>query len=255
MDMGYIKLFRKLTQKEFYKQKPFDAAHAWIDLIFLMNSQKASIKYDENKLELLPGQHLTSIVKLAERWGWSRNKVKKQFREWEDDGQVFVRFLDSKGTVLTLPNYESYNDKRAGKGQAKGQEKDTNNIIYNIYSTDVPDDIKIKRPMSDWQVDVSAVMRRLRRINKLEKGEAKLAALLIKQHGFILTVAKLEQIESSDVVFKNAKHARAYIIATLKKSSVGNSAGGGAVPFWKKAVDDFDFEKTMPDIEEFLTRN
>lgn len=254
MGMGYIKLFRKLTQKEFYKQKPFDFAHAWIDLIFLMNSQKASIKYDESKLEILPGQHLTSVVKLAERWGWSRSKVIKQLKEWENDEQVKVMFLSKKGTMLTLPNYKTYNDGRATKEQGKEQQKDTNNIIYNIYSTDVPDEVKLKRPMTDWQVDVSCVMRRLRRINKLEKGDARLAALLIKQHGFLLTVAKLEQIEASDVVFKNAKHARAYIIATLKKASAGNSAA----PVWNKKWgnnDNFDFEKAMPDLDEFLARN
>ncbi len=248
---AFIKIYRSILEDGFYKQKPFDAAHAWIDLLFLVNSQKASIKYNAGKLQIDPGQHLTSLVKLADRWGWSRNKVRKQLQEWENEGQVNARYLDSKGTVLTLLNYKDYNDKRTGKGQAKGQDKDTNNIIYNIYSTDVPDENKIKRPLTDWQVDVSCTNRRLMRINKLEKGDSKLCAMLIKQHGFLLTIAKLEQIESSDVIFNDKKHATSYIIATLKKASLGNNAG----PSWKKMGDDFDFKKAMPGIEEFLDRN
>lgn len=235
-----------------WQEKPFSIAHAWIDLLLLANSQQGKIQFENSTIILEPGQHLTSTLKLAERWGWTRKKVRIQLKKWQDKGQLSDTKRANNGTILSIANYETYNDLGPTKGQQKGQQTDINNIIYNNIYKNIPEEDKLKRPMSDWQCDVSCINRRLQKLDKLQKGDAKLAAMLIKQHGMLLTLASLEQIIDNEVIFKDEKHAKSYVIATLKKKSIGNTPLKTGEKFYNPPQNDVDYKSMLPTMSELL---
>jgi DNA-binding FadR family transcriptional regulator len=57
------------------------------------------------------GQVVTSEVKLAARWGWSRQKVRDFLKALSKDGML-IKASNRKRTVLTLCNYSDYNTPR-----------------------------------------------------------------------------------------------------------------------------------------------
>src|SRR3990172_4124712 len=223
---GYVKIWRKIFKCAEWLEKPFDKARAWLDLILLANSQDNEIEFEGAKIMIKRGQHLTSYYKLAQRWGWHHSTLEKQVKIWEKERRICALVYAEKARVITIINYDLYNEsapKMCGDLRRKGA---TNNIIYNNIYSDVPSEGDLnKRGMTDWQTDVSCVNRRLRGIDKLEKGDPKLCAMMLKRHGFVLTVAKIEQIAENQPSFKDARGAKAYLIASLKKTSVGNSPG------------------------------
>jgi len=223
---GYVQIWRQIFKSDEWHEKPFDKARAWVDLILLANSQDKEIQFDSGKLLIKRGQHLTSIYKLRTRWGWDHYKTKKQLDIWEKIKRISNEKLNEISSVITIINYDLYNKSSTDFKLDIKRNVNTNNIIYNNIYSDVPSEGDLnKRGMTDWQTDVSCVNRRLRGIDKLEKGDPKLCAMMLKRHGFVLTVAKIEQIAENQPSFKDGKGAKAYLIASLKKTSVGNSPG------------------------------
>ncbi len=101
---GWIKLHRKIQDCFLWEEKPYDKARAWIDLLL------SAAYYDKkigDTVKLNKGSFATSSVKLAERWGWSRNKV-NGFLEMLENEQMIHTTGTSRGTAITIVNYEKY---------------------------------------------------------------------------------------------------------------------------------------------------
>ena len=106
-EKGWIKLHRKVLECWIWQDKPYDKARAWIDLLLLaMHRDKKMIV--ENEFMIIPrGSFMTSILKLSERWGWSRNKVIRFLNVLESE-QMLNTKRTPKGTVVTIVKYEQY---------------------------------------------------------------------------------------------------------------------------------------------------
>jgi predicted transcriptional regulator len=83
-------------------------------------------------IEVERGSFITSELKLSDRWGWSRHKVRDFLTLLERDSML-VRKTDSKRTALKVVKYDVWQDSATDKGQqkdnkrtTKGQRKDTN---------------------------------------------------------------------------------------------------------------------------------
>lgn len=74
---GWIKLERKILDNPMWEIKPFGFGQAFIDLLLLANHEDALVNFNGRVVEVKRGQHFTSIRKLAKRWGWSENKVRR----------------------------------------------------------------------------------------------------------------------------------------------------------------------------------
>lgn len=118
-DKGYIKLYRDIWSNWLWKVKPFDKARAWIDLIMLANHEEKVIEFNEKPYTVRPGQHMTSLAALAERWGWSRNKVRRFLNALESE-RMLTQKRHSNGTLLTLINYRVYQGMRNSKRNTYG---------------------------------------------------------------------------------------------------------------------------------------
>lgn len=258
MDRGYIKLFRKIQQNDFWSEKPFHPALAWIDLILMVNANPAKIQFNGENITIRRGQKLTSYTQLADRWGWSRKRVANQFKKWDIEVQIIGKGRE-KAVLLTLTNYNNYRQSGTTKEQQRYQQKPLKNKElqgewHDNGTTKEHKQYKEKdysisdegRKMNDWQIDVACVNKRLKEIDKMQNGDPAFCAMLIKRHGFVLTVAKIEQIADNAGTFRDEKHAKAYIIASMKKASVGSGA------YSAEGHSNYDISTILPSIQDLL---
>lgn len=108
-EMGWIRLDRQIKNHWLWEEKPFDKKSAWIDLLLSANHENKKFLLGNELVEAKRGELVTSEVKLAERWGWSRCKVQTFLKLLADD-RMILRKTDSKKTVLEIINYSKYQD-------------------------------------------------------------------------------------------------------------------------------------------------
>lgn len=106
-DKGWIKLHRKITECGIWRDKPYDRAHAWVDILLMVNHEGKKFLHGNEMVYVERGSKLTSIRKLGERWGWSNNKV-TAFLKLLQSENMLIQNSDTKKTVLTVVNYDIY---------------------------------------------------------------------------------------------------------------------------------------------------
>lgn len=122
MDKWWIKISTQIQDHWIWQNHEY--AYAWIDLLMMVNRADNKIMVDNELVTIKRGQKLTSICKLAQRWGWSRNKTYKFILALEKDGML-KRKSTAHYTTLTVVNYGKYQDKVTTKGTTKSTTVDT----------------------------------------------------------------------------------------------------------------------------------
>lgn len=121
MAKGWIKLHRKIIDNPMYFEEPFDRTHAWIDLLLMANSQNQNEFWSKGQLVVLrPGQFVTSIQMLADRWKWSPNKVRRYLKHLNGIGMCTLNGT-ALGTTITLTNWAFYQLERQTNGTTNGR--------------------------------------------------------------------------------------------------------------------------------------
>lgn len=128
---GWVKIHRDLLDNELWSDKPFTKGQAWIDLLLLANHRDKNALLG-NRTELVErGSLITSELKLMERWGWGRKKV-KLFLNFLESQKMIERNANNKRTAITIVNYGFYQDcdlekeqQRNSKGTTQGQHRDS----------------------------------------------------------------------------------------------------------------------------------
>lgn len=137
MESGWIKLYRKITEHWIWEDKPFSKGQAWIDMLMLANHEGGRFLIGNELIEVKRGSFVTSELKLMNRWGWSKSKVRAFLTLLENESMI-VKNTDHKKTVITIVNYSDYQDSKTierpqkDHGEtAKRPQKDTNNNNKN----------------------------------------------------------------------------------------------------------------------------
>ena len=104
---GYIRLYRDI-RKHWIWSNP-EALRAWIDLIMMANHEDKTFYFDGKLITIDRGSFITSVRKLAIRWGWSKDRVLRFLRVLEQDSMI-DRKRDTKKTLITIENYGFYQD-------------------------------------------------------------------------------------------------------------------------------------------------
>ena len=102
---GWVKIHRKIRDNWIWDNA--DYLKAWMDLIFRANYDDSRMLFDGEIKELKRGQFVTSIRKLSEAWGWSKDRTLKFLRLLEADNMI-KKDSDTKRTLITIENYEFY---------------------------------------------------------------------------------------------------------------------------------------------------
>ena len=104
---GWIKIHRKIVNNWIWENP--DYFRAWIDILLMVNHQEKKITINGKLVTIKRGEKLTSIVKLADRWHWSRNRVKRFLDLLEQDAMCTTN-RSAFGTTLKVSNYAEYRD-------------------------------------------------------------------------------------------------------------------------------------------------
>lgn len=136
---GFIPISRKLFTNFLWEEKrEFSRAEAWIDLLQLARFEANSTKEIINGkvIEYERGERPLSLRLLADRWQWSKNRVDKFLDLLVSERMIAKRTATgtpegttngtgsgTKQTVVTICNYDSYNQTSKKEGQQAGQRK------------------------------------------------------------------------------------------------------------------------------------
>lgn len=120
--IGWIKLHRQLLESELWKCESFTRGQAWVDLILLANHQDSYFYKRGNKIDVKRGQIGRSEVELSDRWKWSRTKVRKFLNDMEKEQQI-IQQKTTVTQILTVVNYDLYQQKEQQSGQQKDSRK------------------------------------------------------------------------------------------------------------------------------------
>lgn len=108
--MSFIKLDRKIQDHWLWSDKPFDKARAWIDLILLADWNDREVLKGNAVVTRKRGEVHVSMLWLANRWGWSRDKVRRFMRLLQGEGMITLN-ATTNDTTITVENYCKYQDK------------------------------------------------------------------------------------------------------------------------------------------------
>lgn len=138
MTKGWIAIDRKIFDHWLWSDKPFSRGQAWIDLLLMANHQNNKFLLGNELLEVERGSFITSELKLMDRWGWSKSKVRYFLNALESDSML-VKKSDRKKTTITIVNYSAYQDlqtteepQKNHRKTTKRPQKDTNNNDNNV---------------------------------------------------------------------------------------------------------------------------
>jgi hypothetical protein len=120
--VGWIKLYRQITENELWEDKPFARGQAWIDLLMMADSQDGECFYNGKIQPTHIGEVRTSILYLSKRWGWSRHKV-ADFLNNLQGVHMIAQKRTSKSTTIFIKNYAEFAQKSKRQEQQKGQVK------------------------------------------------------------------------------------------------------------------------------------
>lgn len=99
---GYIKVYRKMTQWEWYQ----DPTVSRVYLHLLLSVNHAPGKW--RGIEIHPGQHITSYQHLADALGIkSKETISRALKKLEKTGEITTN-SNGRYTIITLNNFTRY---------------------------------------------------------------------------------------------------------------------------------------------------
>lgn len=160
---GWIKAFRNILDHWVW-QDPM-SFRCWMYILLKANHSEKKIIFDGSLMTIERGQLLTSIRKLSDEVGCSKNKINKIIGTLIEDNMITVK-RTHRGTLLTIINYGKYQDSRDTE---KDAEKDTEKDTYRTQN----------RPQNDHKQEY-------KECNKNNKEKKEKAAPLRDLGGYII---------------------------------------------------------------------
>ena len=108
MDKGWIKIHRKILDCSIWNSRePFDKRSAWIDILLSASHKDLNLMIGGINEKIPRGSFMFSIEKLCDRWGWSRNRVKRFLALLECEQMIETK-RTNKGTLISVLNYNAF---------------------------------------------------------------------------------------------------------------------------------------------------
>ena len=132
---GWVAIYRQVQDHWLWKDKPFSKGQAWIDILLLANHDDNKFLLGNELVEVKCGSFITSEIKLTERWGWSKTKVRAFLSLLQND-KMIVKKSDSKKTTITIVNYSDYAVFETAEKPQKNYEKTAEKPQKNTNNND-----------------------------------------------------------------------------------------------------------------------
>jgi hypothetical protein len=112
---GWIKLHRSIMEHPYWLAEPFTRAQAWVDLLLLANHKEGHVRKRGILVVIERGCLAWSERALAERWRWSRDKVRRFLNELKKANQIARKVSQktipknaSVNALIYIVNYDSF---------------------------------------------------------------------------------------------------------------------------------------------------
>jgi len=128
IEKGWISLYRKLQDNPLWTCERFTRGQAWVDLLLLANHEYSFFYKRSIKIEVQRGQVGRSEVELADRWKWSRTKVRNFLKDLENEQQI-KQHKNGVQLLVTILNYEKFQDTKTAKRTAGEQQKNSKSTV------------------------------------------------------------------------------------------------------------------------------
>ena len=128
---GWISVYRKIENSWLWEDRPFARGQAWIDLLLQANYKDKKTFSKGELVEVKRGSFLTSDKELADRWGWSRNKVRGFLDVLVEEHMVTLE-RTTKGTSLTIENYSFYQNQGTTESTTEGTTETKGNMKIGV---------------------------------------------------------------------------------------------------------------------------
>ena len=151
MGSGWVKIHRQIQENAIWESnEPFDSRSAWIDLILLANHDEKEVYLNGSFAKIERGQLHRSQEYLAQRWHWTRKRIRKFLNALKEAQMIDFSGATNgatKGTTITIVNYDKFqidgptegptkeqqrDQQRANKGPTKEQQRDHKQEIKNV---------------------------------------------------------------------------------------------------------------------------
>lgn len=208
---GWIKLHRNIKSHWIYNEKPFSKYHAWMDILLSANHKDNKFLLGNELVEVERGSFITSELKLMDKWGWSKTKV-RNFLELLESDKMIVKVADRKKTTLTIVNYEVWQGEETTE---KPQENHEETIKEPIKDTNKNE----KNEKNDKEDLLCMYDENLKKIiNLLETNIGVVPPILIDEIYEYSKTFKLDMFsEAIKIAANNKKRTVNYILGILRK--------------------------------------
>lgn len=130
-EIGWIGLHRKISEHWIFPRKrEFTEFEAWIYLLINASFAESKIKEGNVLHTIKRGDLLTSELKLSIAFKWNRNKVRRFLYLLENDAMI-TKNSNTKFTIITICNYDSYQDFKPAAKQRTNNKRTTDDQQTN----------------------------------------------------------------------------------------------------------------------------
>lgn len=119
--IGWIRIHRKIEQWPLYLSEPFTKTQAWIDMLIISQHHQSSLNIRGNIVVIKRGEIAWSEDNLAERWKWSRGKVRR-FLNWLETEQQIIQHKSAILSKISIVKYEQYQQDDTTDDTTDGQQ-------------------------------------------------------------------------------------------------------------------------------------
>ena len=141
---GWISIHRCIWENWIWKDKPFSKGQAWIDILLMVNYEKGKVYFRDASYDVERGQKITSELKLAERWGWSRTKVRRFLNDLEMEQMLSVK-RDNRKTIIEVANYNKYQDNITTENTSDDTTDDTTDVQQKNINNNINKSNKVNK--------------------------------------------------------------------------------------------------------------
>ncbi|SDZ24253.1 hypothetical protein [Tindallia californiensis] len=122
MAKGFVKLHRDIQEHWLWGKDTFSKGQAFMDMVMLASHEEVTFPHGNQLITLQRGQFLSSIEKLAKKWGWGEKKARNFFNLLIRDGML-SKDSTKRFTVFTILNYEKWQGEGSKESRTEAELK------------------------------------------------------------------------------------------------------------------------------------
>ena len=128
MERGYVKLYRKMQSKGWYKNSKY--VHLWCHILMKANHKEAEFMWNGEMIIVKRGQFITGRNQLSDETGITKSTIENILRCFENGHQIGQQ-KTNKFRLITVIKWKEYQQ----DGQQNGQQSD-NRVTSNGQQSD-----------------------------------------------------------------------------------------------------------------------